>query len=163
MMLLHKIVPAPLLSAALFALWLLLARSTSAGTLALALAFAIVVPIVTSKLRPRSRVRRPWVVVRFIVMVGYDVIASSLEVAWGVLRWWRTPNSRFVVIPLELRAPVALTALSMVTTVVPGTVWSELAVDRSSLLLHVWDVTEEQAFVARYKRRYEKPLQEIFE
>lgn len=163
MMLLHKIVPAPLLSAALFALWLLLARSTSAGTLALALAFAIVVPIVTSKLRPRSRVRRPWVVVRFIVMVGYDVIASSLEVAWGVLRWWRTPNSRFVVIPLELRDPVALTALSMVTTVVPGTVWSELAVDRSSLLLHVWDVTEEQAFVARYKRRYEKPLQEIFE
>lgn len=163
MMLLHKIVPAPLLSAALFALWLLLARSTSAGTLALALAFAIVVPIVTSRLRPRSRVRRPWVVVRFIVMVGYDVIASSLEVAWGVLRWWRTPNSRFVVIPLELRDPVALTALSMVTTVVPGTVWSELAVDRSSLLLHVWDVTEEQAFVARYKRRYEKPLQEIFE
>ncbi|MGE0395150.1 MAG: Na+/H+ antiporter subunit E [Kofleriaceae bacterium] len=159
----HKIVPAPLLSAALFALWLLLARSTSAGTLALALAFAIVVPIVTSRLRPRSRVRRPWVVVRFIVMVGYDVIASSLEVAWGVLRWWRTPNSRFVVIPLELRDPVALTALSMVTTVVPGTVWSELAVDRSSLLLHVWDVTEEQAFVARYKRRYEKPLQEIFE
>jgi multicomponent K+:H+ antiporter subunit E len=46
---------------------------------------------------------------------------------------------------------------------VPGTVWSELAPDRSALLLHVWDVDEEPAFVARYKARYEKPLREIFE
>jgi multicomponent K+:H+ antiporter subunit E len=51
----------------------------------------------------------------------------------------------------------------MVTTVVPGTVWCELAVDRRAMLLHVWDVDEELAFVARFKARYEKPLQEIFE
>ena len=51
----------------------------------------------------------------------------------------------------------------MVTTVVPGTVWSELALDRSALLLHVWDVDEEEAFVARFKARYETPLREIFE
>ena len=51
----------------------------------------------------------------------------------------------------------------MVTTIVPGTVWSELALDRSTLLLHVWDVPDETAFVARYKARYEQPLCEIFE
>ena len=38
-----------------------------------------------------------------------------------------------------------------------------LALDRSALLLHVWDVPEEGAFVARFKARYEKPLREIFE
>jgi multicomponent K+:H+ antiporter subunit E len=68
-----------------------------------------------------------------------------------------------VVIPLELRAPVGLAALSVVTTIVPGTVWSELALDRSALLLHVWDVGDESAFVARFKARYEAPLREIFE
>lgn len=161
----RKLVPAPLSSAALFALWLALARDTSAGTILLALAFAITVPLLTSSLRPmRVQVRRPLVVVRFILVVGYDVLRSNLEVAWGVVAWrWRRPNAKFVIVPLELRDPLGLAALSMVTTVVPGTVWSELALDRSALLLHVWDVDEERAFVARFKDRYEKPLREIFE
>jgi multicomponent K+:H+ antiporter subunit E len=51
----------------------------------------------------------------------------------------------------------------MVTTIIPGTVWSEIAVDRSRLMLHVWNVTEEAAFISRFKARYEQPLQEIFE
>ena len=110
------------------------------------------------------RVRRPLVVVRFILLVGHDVILSSIHVAWGVVAWrWRRPASRFVIIPLDLRAPSGLAALAMVTTVVPGTVWSELALDRSALMLHVWDVGVEEAFVARFKARYEKPLREIFE
>jgi multicomponent K+:H+ antiporter subunit E len=124
-----------------------------------------VVPIMTASLRStRVRVRRPLLVVRYIGRVGLDVLTSSAQVAWGVLAWrWRRPQARFVVIPLELRDPLGLAALAMVTTVVPGTVWSELALDRSAMLLHVWDVVEEEAFVARFKARYEKPLQEIFE
>lgn len=165
MRLLGKLLPAPLLSAALLALWLLLARSTSPGQLLLGLVLALVIPLLTRSLRiTRVRVRRPLVVVRYILTVGYDVVVSNFQVAWGVVAWrWRRPNARFVIIPLELREPVGLAALAMVTTVVPGTVWSELALDRSAMLLHVWDVDEEAAFVARFKARYEQPLREIFE
>jgi multicomponent K+:H+ antiporter subunit E len=110
------------------------------------------------------RVRRPGVIVRFVLLVCRDVLVSNFEVAWGVIKWrWRRPNSRFVVIPLELRDPLGLAALSMVTTVVPGTVWSELALDRSALMLHVWNVDQEAQFIARFKARYEQPLREIFE
>ena len=56
-----------------------------------------------------------------------------------------------------------LAALAVITTVVPGTVWSELAIDRSAVLLHVFDVDDQAAFVARYKARYERPLIEIFQ
>ncbi len=162
---LAKILPAPLTSAALWAMWIVLARSTSAGQVLLGFVLGLIIPILTSNLRPNVvRVRRPLVVVRFILTVGYDVMMSNLEVAWGVLRWrWKRPDARFVIIPLEMRDPLGLAALSMVTTVVPGTVWSEIALDRSKLLLHVWDVGEEEAFVARFKARYEKPLREIFE
>jgi multicomponent K+:H+ antiporter subunit E len=164
-MILWKLLPAPLTSAALLALWLALARVASAGQILLGLLLALGVPLLTSNLRPTTvRVRRPLVVVRFILTVGYDVLLSNFQVAWGVVTWRRRPpRSEFVIVPLDLRAPLGLAALSMVTTVVPGTVWSELALDRSALLLHVWNVGEERAFVARFKARYEKPLREIFE
>ena len=165
MTLLKRLVPAPLTSAALLALWLALARAVSAGQVLLGFALALVVPLLTSRLRPTTvRVRRPLLVVRFILTVGYDVLRSNVEVAWGVISWkWRPPRSKFVIVPLELQDALGLAALAMVTTVVPGTVWSELALDRRALLLHVWNVGDEAAFVARFKARYEKPLREIFE
>ena len=161
----RKLVPAPLSSAALLALWLALAREATLGQFLLGLALAVAVPILTASLRPTPvRIRRPAVVVRFILRVGWDVLASNLAVAFGVLASrWRKPRARFVVVPLELRDPHGLAALAMVVTVVPGTVWSELALDRTAVMLHVWDVDEVDAFVARYKARYEKPLREIFE
>ncbi len=165
MTLLARMVPAPWLSAALLALWLALARSMSAGHILIGIALALVLPLLTANLHLMAvRVHRPLVVARFILTVARDVVASSFQVAWGVLfRRWRRPAPRFVVIPLELRDPLGLAALAMVTTVVPGTVWSEIALDRSALMLHVWDVDEVGAFVARFKARYEVPLREIFE
>ncbi len=162
---LKKLAPAPLSSVALLALWLALGRATSLGQVLVGLGLALAVPMLTANLRPtKGRVWRPLVVVRFILLVGYDVLLSNFEVAWGLAAWrWRRPRSGFVIVPLELRDPLGLAALSMVTTIVPGTVWSELALDRSALLLHVWNVGEEDAFVARFKARYEKPLREIFE
>ena len=166
MSLIKNIVPAPLTSAALFALWIALARSAGAGQFLLGLVLAIGVPLLTSTLRPTAvHVKRPLVVVSFIVRVGYDVLLSNFQVASGVVRWrWRRPHAKFVIVPLDLRDPVGLAALAMVTTVVPGTVWSELALDRSALLLHVWDVdADERTFIERFKTRYEQPLREIFE
>ena len=159
------LLPAPATSVVLAVFWLILVGELSAAQILLAGAFGLAVPLLTSNLRLTNvRVRRPLVVVRFILRVGCDVLLSNIEVAWGVITWqWRRPQSRFVIVPLDLRDPVGLAALSMVTTVVPGTVWSELALDRSALLLHVWDVGDEGAFVARFKARYEEPLREIFE
>jgi multicomponent K+:H+ antiporter subunit E len=165
MKLIKRLLPAPLLSLALFLLWLALARSASVDQLLLALGLGVAVPVMTVRLRQMSvRVRRPRVVVRYVLTVAYDVIVSNLQVARGVvLSGRRLPAARFVVVPLELREPIGLAALAMVTTIVPGTVWSELALDRSALLLHVWSVEDEPAFVARFKARYEAPLREIFE
>lgn len=92
------------------------------------------------------------------------MITSNLLVARGVLRADKQPpRSAFVHIPLALRDPHGLAALSMITTVVPGTVWSELALDRSVLLLHVFELDDEAAFIQHFKDTYERPLMEIFQ
>jgi len=157
--------PSPWLSAALFALWLLLNQSAAPAHLLLAAAVALGMPLLTRSLRPAGApMRRPRVLIRLIASVGCDVVRSSLQVGTGVLRAGRrAPRGRFVLVPLVLRSPDALACLAVITAVVPGTVWTELAVDRSALMLHVFDVDDEAAFVAHYKSRYERPLQEIFE
>lgn len=165
MNLLRAWLPLPGLSAAIVLTWLLLARGFGAADVLLAALVALVVPHLVAGVWSRLvRVRRPRVVAAYVVTVLFDVILSNVAVGWGAIRWpWRQPSSRFVIVPLDLRDPLGLAVLAMVTTIVPGTVWSELALDRSTLLLHVWDVDDENAFVRRYKARYERPLREIFE
>lgn len=160
-----RLFPAPWLSLALWMLWLLLNLSLSAGHILLGAALAFLAPIMFAPLRPLPiKIHRPGVIIKLFLSVGRDVIASNLAVAWGVLNLRRCPpRSRFIKIPLDLRDANGLAALSMITTVVPGTIWSELALDRSVLLLHVFDLDDEARFIEHFKTAYERPLMEIFE
>ena len=159
-----RLFPAPLLSLSLAAIWVLL-NGFSLGHGLLALAVGWYMPWAFAALRPqRPRIRRPWTLIRLILVVGRDVVISTVDVGRGVLAMRRYPlRSGFVVIPLELRDPSALAALAVITTVVPGTVWCELARDSSAVMLHVWNVDDEAAFIDHYKRTYEAPLLEIFQ
>ncbi|AEA69652.1 MULTISPECIES: Na+/H+ antiporter subunit E [Pseudomonas] len=160
-----RLFPAPWLSLALWLLWLVLNVSVSAGHLLLGAALGFLAPLLMRPLRPRPiRIRRPWVVLRLFLLVGRDVLVSNVAVAWGVLNAGRRPpRSRFIKVPLDLHDANGLAALSMITTVIPGTVWSELALDRSILLMHVFDLQDEASFIAHFKATYERPLMEIFQ
>ena len=160
-----RLLPSPLLSAALTVLWLLLSASLGPGAWLIGAAIGIGVPLLTASLRPEpARVARPAVVLRLVAAVMVDVVVAALQLAGAVLRSGsRPPRSAFVSIPLELRDVNGLAALALITTIVPGTIWSELTLDRSSVVLHVFDIDDPAAYIAHYKRRYEKPLMEIFE
>ena len=159
----RRLLPSPVLSLALFALWLLLARSTAPGTLLLGALLALAVPALTAPVRPRAvRLRRPLVALRLLAVLVADSLRSNLEVGRAILGR-RQFRSDFVRVPLDLRDPSALAVLAMMITANPGTAWAELAVDRSVLLLHVLAVEDEAAIVAHIKARYERPLMEIFE
>lgn len=160
----NRLFPAPYLSLAMCGLWLLLTQSLNPGNLLIAAVIGVVGPIWSAPLRPSpARLNRLPVALRLTLLVGYDVIRSNFEVAWiGTFRRGG-PRSAFVRIPLEMRDANGLAALAIITTVIPGTVWSELAMDRSAMLLHVFDVDDVDDYVARFKARYEVPLMEIFE
>ncbi len=158
-------IASPWLSLGIFGGWLLLNRSTSPGHILLGTLLALAVPLLMAPLRPTPEPLRHWGVLAVLILrVGRDVVRSAVDVARGVVRARsRPPNGAFVVVPLDLRNTHALASLAMITTVVPGTVWSELAPDRSALLLHVFDLDDESAFVAHFKASYEQPLKQIFE
>lgn len=161
---LSAFLPSPWLSLGIFGGWLLLSRSMSAGQILLGLLVAVVMPLLMRPLRPTpGPLRRPGTLIRLILRVGRDVVASAIDVAIGVARARRDPpRGTFVVVPLDLRNVHGLAALSMITAVVPGTLWCELAPDCSTLMIHVFDLEDEAAFIAHFKADYELPLKEIF-
>jgi len=158
-------VPAPLLSVGLLVVWVVLEGSVDVATILLGVLIAWAVPILVAPLRPLPvRVRHPLTVVRLVTAVAVDALRSNVDVARRLVE--PRSNKRvasFVTIPLELRDANGLAALAVITTFVPGTVWCELALDRSALRLHVFDLDDEARFVAHYKARYEQPLMEIFQ
>jgi multicomponent K+:H+ antiporter subunit E len=161
----RRLVRHPALSAALFALWLGLAQSLSAGTLLLGAALALAAPALAAALRPLPvRARRPVVAARLLARVVLDSLRANVTVIRTILG----PGvddlpSRFVRVPLDVRDPNALAVLAMIVTATPGTAWAEVSADRSALLLHVLSAHDEAAVVADIKSRYERPLMEIFE
>lgn len=156
--------PSPWLSAALWAMWLVLNDSVAPAHLLLGFIAGLLLPVLVLPLRPPGPpLRHPLLLVRLIVHVAIDVVTAAIAVAWGILRARRrAPRGGFVAVPLELQDPHGLAALAVITAVTPGTVWSELAADRRSLLIHVFDLADEAAFIEHYKSRYERPLKEIF-
>ena len=149
--------PAPLLSIALFILWLLLNHSVSRGHIVLGAILGLLIPIITRGLRPLPvRVRHPWTIFKLSISI-FQVVRFLL---FPSLR--RHPAA-FVHIPLELKDPNALAVLSMITCITPGTAWAEISRDRSMLLMHVLEVDDPQQVIDHVKNSYERPLMEIFE
>lgn len=159
-----RLLPAPLLSAVLFALWLLLNRSLSPGQLVMAAVIGISVPLLTRGLRPLPvHVRRPGAMLRLALTVMADSIQSNAEVMRHLLQARdRRPPSAFVHVPLQLKDPNALAVLAMIVCITPGTAWAELSRDRSILLLHVLDGSDPDSLIKHIQTRYERPLLEIF-
>ncbi|WP_439851814.1 Na+/H+ antiporter subunit E [Pseudomonas syringae] len=160
-----RLFPAPWLSLALWVLWLVLNLSLSPGHLLLGTLLGFLAPLLMAPLRPLPvRIRKPGTILKFFWLVGRDVVVSNLQVGLSIWRLKRRPpRSAFVRIPLDLHDAHGLAALAIVTTVVPGTVWSELALDRSVLLMHVFDLQDEAQFIEHFKTTYERPLMEIFQ
>jgi multicomponent K+:H+ antiporter subunit E len=156
--------PAPLLSATLFAVWLLLNNTLDPAQLVLGAALAIVVPWFTETLRPeRPRIRRPLLIVRLGLVVLWDIVLSNIEVARRILGPEEAIRPAFVWMPLELTDPHAIVSLAGIITMTPGTLSAELSPDRRHLLVHAFNVDDEAALIAQMKARYEAPLKEIFE
>jgi multicomponent K+:H+ antiporter subunit E len=160
-----RILPSPVLSVALFVIWLLLAQSLDAATLVLGAALAVFWPAATAKLMTApSRLKKPLVIAVLVAHVVYDMVSSNIKVSWLILtRRTRALRSEFIRVPIELADPSGLAALATIITFTPGTAWAQLSADRDMLLVHVLALEDESSMVRFIQDRYERPLREIFE
>lgn len=155
----------PLMTAFLFAMWLLLAQSIAPGAIILGAGVALVGSRALYVLDPpKARFRRPIAALKLMFMVFIEIVRSNNAVAWIILRTkTRSRRSGFVRIPLETRNPYILTGLACIVTATPGTIWVEYDSSDNTMLLHVLDLIDEAEWVTIIKERYERRLMEIFE
>lgn len=156
--------PQPLLSITLLLIWLLLSNSISNGNIVVGTILALLLPQATQRFWPDSPgIRKPWRLLFYLVRVVWDIVVASITVALIVLNPWRKPRPAFVVYPLELEHPLAITMLASTISLTPGTVSTDISNDKRQLLIHALDVDDDDELIAGIHQRYEKPLKEIFQ
>lgn len=157
--------PFPRMSIVLMLFWLLLNQSLELAHLLLGACLGIIVPLLVRPLQPKHypHLAKPLVLLRLLSMASVEIVRSCFNVSKIILFVKQDRlNSQFITIPLDLRDPYGLAALSALINLTPGTVWVEILPAGHKLVLHVFDLHDEQWWVDTIKMRYEKPLIEIF-
>lgn len=156
--------PHPLLTLLLTVVWLLLHSTVSPGMVVFGLILGTLIPWMTSVWWPDTpRGFRLGHMLVYIVIVLWDIVIANLQVAWIVLT---KPNAQlrpaWVVVPLDLRQPEAITILAGSITLTPGTISADLSDEGHSLLVHALHTDDPDAVRDDIKNRYERRLMEIF-
>ena len=107
--------------------------------------------------------RRLWAAVRLVAVAAWEISRANLRLAALVLDPRRTNRPGFIQVPIRLRTDAGITALANLITLTPGTLTVDVAPDRKTLLVHVFDLEEEQAAVAEIQNRLERVVAEVFE
>ncbi|WP_134678439.1 Na+/H+ antiporter subunit E [Paracoccus ravus] len=161
----RRLLPHPYLSLVLIVVWMLLVNRWAVGSLVFAMMLGIVIPLMTAPYWPdTARLRAPGKIPAYLGLVLYDIVKANWDVAMIVLfKPRRALQPAWIVIPLELRQPEAITALASTITLTPGTLTCDLSEDGRALLVHCLHAPDPQSVVAEIKSRYEGRLKEIFE
>lgn len=160
----HWLIPHPFLTIILTITWMFLQNELSAGMLVFGFILGILIPWSTSIWWPDTpKGFRPLRMASYSLMVLWDIIVANVQVAWIVLS---VPTAKlkpaWIVIPLRLREPEAITMLAGTITLTPGTVSADLSDGGHSLLVHVLHTDDPDGVREDIINRYEARLMEIF-
>ncbi len=159
----RRLIPHPGLSVLLVIVWLLMANSLTFGGLFLGIVIGILLPIFTAPFWPG----RPDVNYRagivYLGLVLWDIVVANFQVAAIILfKRNRDLKPTWLVIPMELSTPEAITVLAGTISLTPGTVSSDVSACGKYLLVHALDTPDPDAEIARIKARYEARLKRVF-
>ncbi len=160
----RRLLPHPMLTPTLAAIWLLLNNSLAPGQIILGALLGWLIPLFTLRFWPDTvRIRKPWLLLRFFVVFLFDVCIANLAVARRILGRPERLRPAFIEVPLALESELAISLLANTICLTPGTVSALLSPDRRILLVHALDAPDPDAVRADIKSRYEAPLKEVFE
>ena len=160
----YWLTPHPFLTLMLACVWTILQNEVSSGMVVFGILLGVIIPWGTSIWWPDTpKGFHLGKMITYSILVVWDIIIANIQVAWIVLS---VPNSKlkpaWIVIPLELHQPEAITILAGTITLTPGTVSADLSDGGHSLLVHVLHTDDPDAVTEEIMTRYQRRLKEIF-
>lgn len=159
----RRLIPHPGLTQLLILVWLMMINSLSFGALLIGIVIGVLLPLFTAPFWPRRPPVRFGHGIAYVLMVLWDIVVANFEVAAIILfRRNRDLNSRWLIVPLELDTPEAITVFAGTISLTPGTVSADVSACGKYLLVHALDSANPEADIARIKQRYEVRLKKVF-
>ncbi len=140
----------------LILVWVLLWDKASAANIIGGLAVAVVITVLLPlPLVPIEGRVHPLSLLKLLVVVGYQLVLSSLQVAWLAIRPGPPPRSAVLRARLAIKSDLVLALAVNIITLIPGSMVLEIDQERRLIYVHVIDVGSEKA-VARFYRQIEQ-------
>ncbi|MCS4277804.1 multicomponent Na+:H+ antiporter subunit E [Mycetocola sp. BIGb0189] len=86
----------------------------------------------------------PWRVIVFFVVLAWDILRASIQIAWLAFAPNFKPGNAIVGIPLNTRSDLIMSWTSTAISIVPGSIVVDLDRSGSILYVHVIDVHSEE-------------------
>ncbi|NBB84227.1 MAG: hypothetical protein GVY28_12585 [Alphaproteobacteria bacterium] len=103
---------------------------------------------------------RSFATVFLIVYFLYELIVSSLRVAWDVITPVDKSSPGIIAVPLEARTDTEIMLLANLISLTPGTLSLDVSEDRSLLYVHAMFIDDEQALIDDIKSGMERRVLE---
>lgn len=159
----RRLIPHPGLSVLLVIVWLLMANAVTFVGLLAGIIVGILLPIFTGPFWPGRPSVSYGAGIAYIFLVLWDIIIANFEIAAIILfRRNRDLKSAWLVIPMELGTPEAITVFAGTISLTPGTVSADVSSCGDYLLVHALHAPDPAAEIARIKSRYETRLKGVF-
>lgn len=148
-------------------LWAALTGSFRGPNLALGFALGFVALWLvsrTGRLGSRRYASRSLQAIGFAGFFLWEMLVSSLRVAWHVLQWRPKFSPAIVAVPLDVKTDAEITVLANLICLTPGTLSIDVSTDRTTLYVHALDVPggDVEALRASIKHGLERRVMEVF-
>lgn len=95
-----------------------------------------------------------------VLFFFYELIVSSLKVAWDVLTPIQGSKPAIIAVPIDARTNAEVTVLANLVSLTPGSLSIDISEDRTHLLVHAMFVDDPEVFKAEIKHGMEKRVLE---
>jgi multicomponent Na+:H+ antiporter subunit E len=107
--------------------------------------------------------KRVWRILRLAGFFLYELVVSSVRVAWDVITPTQLSNPAIIEMPLDVKSDFEILLVTNLISLTPGTLSLDVTPDRSTLIVHAMFADDPDALVRELKDGMERMVREAFE
>lgn len=105
---------------------------------------------------------RVWRAIRLMLFFLWELVVSSIRVAWDIVTPSHYSNPAIVEMPLDVESDIEILLVTTLISLTPGTLSLDVTPDRKTLIVHAMFADDPDALVREMKDGMERMVKEVF-